>query len=178
MRFCLHGFAREKNIWKRSYARGVYFRPLPKSPDGIPAWIFQSIAVRSTRAGFAGIAPVSIRLKSRFGNKTGFYRDVALIGVGAFLIIGIASQFEQWMKERGLIHLEFSAVLLLIAGLYYSLLRNRTEVAICALGLVALLGVVGTFLNQTLIALPLIVLCGFLAYLLIRRETARSKPDR
>jgi formate/nitrite transporter FocA (FNT family) len=106
-----------------------------------------------------------------------YYRDVALIGLGAFLIIGIASQFDQWLKERTLIHLEFSGGLSLVICAFFVLIPNRMLIAIGSLALVVLLGVVSTIVNRTLVALPLTIICALVVCLLIRWKGSTINPE-
>jgi hypothetical protein len=96
------------------------------------------------------------------------YRYAALLAVGAFLIIGTASQLGQWLEERTTIHLVYGLGLLVIACSFFLLVPERMMVIIGALFTVVLLGLIGTVANQTLSLVPLILLCGLVAYVLLR----------
>jgi hypothetical protein len=113
----------------------------------------------------------------RIAKKLHYYTDVALIGLGALLIVGVASQFDQWLGERELIHLEFCVGLILATCTFFVLVRNRVLVAIGSLGLVVLLGIVGAVVNQSLVALPLTIICALAAYLLIKWKGGTIKSE-
>jgi hypothetical protein len=125
----------------------------------------------------AGIGGRPSRRAQWIRERLAYYEDVALFGLGACLIIGAASQFEQWLSERRVVHLEFSIGLLLVTFAFFALIPNRTFVVIGALALVVLLGVVGTIVNQTLVLIPLTLGCAVVAYLLIRYKGGTIKPQ-
>ena len=99
------------------------------------------------------------------------------MALGALLIVGIADEFNQWLTDHRLIHLGFSAGLLLIACAFFALIPNWLPNTVAALGLVVLLGIVGTILNQTLVAIPLLVICILIAGLLIKWKGSSFKSQ-
>ena len=103
------------------------------------------------------------------------WRDTALVAIGAFLIIGMASQFDEWLGSRLLIHLKYSVGLLLIACVFFLLVPNRMVIILGSLALVVVLGAIGAVTNQRLTAVPLMLVCGVFAYLLVRWETRRNR---
>jgi hypothetical protein len=103
------------------------------------------------------------------------WRDTALVGIGAFLIIGMASQFDEWLGTHLLIHLKYSGGLLLIACAFFLLVPNRMMIIVGSLALVVVLGAIGTVTNQSLAVVPLMLVCGVFAYLLVRWETRRNR---
>jgi hypothetical protein len=97
-----------------------------------------------------------------------YYRNVALLTLGAFLIVAMASQFDQWLTEHKSIHLEYSIALLLLTCAFFFLVPNRMFIGICALAFVVLLGVVGMIVNLSITPLPLVLVCGVADLVLIK----------
>ena len=110
-----------------------------------------------------------------------YWRDVAFIGLGVLSAVAGLGHISDWHAAHKPTDLKIAVGFLLLLPLLFALSRRKLELLLGILFTFILFGAIGTILRQSLAAVPYIILCAILAYILLRwkgKELARSKSRR
>jgi hypothetical protein len=97
-----------------------------------------------------------------------YWRDQVLGVLGAICILGGGVRFFDWLKDRKPIDGEWGLGFLVAYGLLALLSPKRLKYIFYSLLAIVAWGILGAISHLTLLGLPIILLCAFLAYLLLR----------
>jgi hypothetical protein len=106
----------------------------------------------------------------------GYWRDVALIALGVFSLVAGFANFQAWRASHASKDLKIALGILLLFPLLFVLTRRRFELLLGILFAIVLLGTVGTILQRSPAALPIIIPCAILVYVLLKWKGKQLRP--
>jgi hypothetical protein len=105
-----------------------------------------------------------------------YWWDVILIALGVLSIVAVIGHVENWRTSHSSKDLKIALGFGILLPAVFALTPRRWELLLGVLLTILLFGAVGTVLNRSAAALPVMIPCALLAYLVIKYKFRLDAP--